>query len=316
MKIMLRVFLALLLVGSAQAQNGLDISSRSAAGLSNLAGSDCTFTLTGLNNCPIGVTTPAAGTFTTVKAADAGSFRFTTDTFITRYAAKQLMISGDGVGATTNAGVILGYLGASGLSAIWSSGVVPDTSNYGIALQDSGRVYLNAGAGTPLDFQIGGATKASLSASTGAGISITAGTATTDVNALSMTQTFNGGGVTFTGIKSTTTWTAAAAGSKLMDIIQDAASAFSVIGVASGLNGVSLQVGATTVGPTLSAQGETNVPITLTSKGTGTLTLNATGSGSLTFGSGIVTPAASGVRFLCISTAGVVASQSTACVGT
>ena len=133
---------------------------------------------------------------------------------------------------------------------------------------------------------------------------------------LSGTQTFNAAGVTFTGTKLTTTWTAAAAGSKLVDIIQDASSAFSILGVASGLNGVSLQMGATTVGPTFSAQGETNVPITLTSKGTGVVTLNATGSGSLNFGSGIVTPAASGVRFLCVSTTGVVTSQAAACVGT
>lgn len=85
---------------------------------------------------------------------------------------------------------------------------------------------------------------------------------------------------------------------------------------ASAVNYLQITGGATTAGPTVSSQGETNVPLNLTSKGTGTVSLNATGSGSLTFGSGVVAPAASGTRYLCISTTGVVTSSAAACSGT
>ena len=207
------------------------------------------------------------------------------DLFLSRYAAKQLIISGDGIGT------------ASGMTG-WILG------------NNATTVSLLTHSARPTEPII------TLAATLGSGLAITAGTAGTDVNALSVTQAWNAAGVTFTGIKSTTTWTAAAAGSKLVDIIQDSSSAFSILGVASGLNGLSLQMGATTVGPTISAQGEANVPLTVTSKGTGTVTLNATGSGSLTFGSGIVVPAASGTRYLCISTTGVVTSSAAVCSGT
>ena len=207
------------------------------------------------------------------------------DLFLSRYAAKQLIISGDGIGT------------ASGMTG-WILG------------NNATTVSLLTHSARPTEPII------TLAATLGSGLAITAGTAGTDVNALSVTQAWNAAGVTFTGIKSTTTWTAAAAGSKLVDIIQDSSSAFSILGVASGLNGLSLQMGATTVGPTISAQGEANVPITVTSKGTGPVTLNATGSGSLTFGSGIVAPAASGTRYLCISTTGVVTSSAAVCSGT
>lgn len=62
----------------------------------------------------------------------------------------------------------------------------------------------------------GGSTGGYLSFSNiaGAGPSITAGTATTDVNALSATQTWNGGAVAFRGINQVITDTASAAGSK------------------------------------------------------------------------------------------------------
>lgn len=40
------------------------------------------------------------------------------DLYLSRYAAKQLLISGDGTGATTNAGVIVGYSGTSGAAIV------------------------------------------------------------------------------------------------------------------------------------------------------------------------------------------------------
>ncbi len=89
-----------------------------------------------------------------------------------------------------------------------------------------------------------------------------------------------------------------------------------ILDTASAVNYVGLTGGITTAAPVISAQGETNVPLTITSKGSGTVTINATGSGSLTFGSGVVAPASSGTRYLCISTAGVVTSSAVVCSGT
>jgi len=71
------------------------------------------------------------------------------DLQLSRYAAKQLMISGDGTGATTNAGWILGYFGTTGQSGIWQSTVTPSTINYTIFADGTntligGRVYANA----------------------------------------------------------------------------------------------------------------------------------------------------------------------------
>ena len=72
--------------------------------------------------------------------------------------------------------------------------------------------------------------------------------------------------------------------------------------------------GAVTVGGTLSVTG-TITSNTFDRAAAGTLTLGGTAT-SLTVGASTITPAASGVRFLCISTTGVVASQTVACVGT
>jgi hypothetical protein len=57
----------------------------------------------------------------------------------------------------------------------------------------------------------------------GLGLQIAAGTATTDVNALSLTQTWNAAGVAFTGLKFTITDTASAAGALAMQILGGAA---------------------------------------------------------------------------------------------
>lgn len=59
-------------------------------------------------------------------------------------------------------------------------------------------------------------------------ISIAAGTATTDVNALNITQTWNAAGVTFTGLELNVTNTASAAASLLADLQLGGTSQFSV----------------------------------------------------------------------------------------
>lgn len=81
-------------------------------------------------------TMAASGTNKSITRAE--SFKnlpplsFSTDAFLTRYAAKQVMISGDGVGATTNAGIIAGYFGFSGQSALWSTIATPSTTNHSL----------------------------------------------------------------------------------------------------------------------------------------------------------------------------------------
>ncbi len=57
---------------------------------------------------------------------------------------------------------------------------------------------------------------------------IAAGTVTTDVNALNITQTWNAGGVTFTGLEVNVTSTASAAASLLMDLQVGGTSVFKV----------------------------------------------------------------------------------------
>lgn len=151
------------------------------------------------------------------------------DTFLTRYAAKQLMISGDGVGATTNAGWIAGYFGTSGTGALWTSAVTPDVANYAMR-SDGGTTIVNASLNGTIGFRIANSPVAYLrqTGSAGEGLSVTAGTATTDVNALNITQTWNDAAVTFTGIKSNVTDTASNSASLLMDLRVGGNSKFTV----------------------------------------------------------------------------------------
>ena len=153
--------------------------------------------------------------------ADSANLRFNptgslltlgTDAVVSRYAAKQIMISGDGTGATTNAGVIVGYAGASNTWALGGCNAAPSTTEYAIQGRgDNSILYLRA----TNDFRIvdGAGLKLQLVGTAGSGPLITAGTATTDVNALSLTQTWNGGAVAFRGIRQVITSTARAAGS-------------------------------------------------------------------------------------------------------
>lgn len=81
------------------------------------------------------------------------------------------------------------------------------------ALLAAGGVVLGGGAGNPPLTS----TKLSESSTAGAGLTIAAGTATTDVNALSITQTWNNGSVAFTSLKGVTTLTAQAVLSNYID---------------------------------------------------------------------------------------------------
>ncbi len=59
---------------------------------------------------------------------------------------------------------------------------------------------------------------------------------------------------------------------------------FRVAFTASAVNYAQITGGVTTAGPTLSAQGETNVPLNISSKGTGPIVLNASGTGNVGIG--------------------------------
>ena len=92
-------------------------------------------------------------------------------------------------------------------------------------------------------------TKGLFSVTAGAGLAITAGTATTDVNALSATQTWNAAGVAFTGLELNITVTAAAAASKIFDFQKDGSSALMLRNAGGAAHILSLRSGATTSAP-------------------------------------------------------------------
>ena len=182
----------------------------------------------------INTAVPTALTSTGVFQSSTGGVRFTTgtnaatdgttDLHLTRYAAKQLKISGDGNGLTDQAGLILGYSALSGAGGIWPTvnRATPDSTNFALLVRDS---FTNINAGTSSDstaqvlIGVGsGGTKVVAYAIAGKGIDITAGTATTDVQAISATQTWNNAGVTFTGYKFSITDQAANAGSAAASI--------------------------------------------------------------------------------------------------
>lgn len=127
----------------------------------------------------------------TFASGDPGATAATS--YLTQYAAKQLMISGDGTGATTNAGWILGYGGSTGLSAMYQSTVVPSGTTNSVLYATSAGTSLNIGSGQYLRIiDTGPVVKFLQTDTAGAGPVITAGTATAGTTrALDITQTWN-----------------------------------------------------------------------------------------------------------------------------
>lgn len=119
-----------------------------------------------------------------------------------------------GSGSTTTSGVYIGTV-QSAYGGVWSTNLTPSTSNYGIRFNDN-TTSLNAVS--QLFLLINNNAKMSFSNTAGDGATLTAGTATTNVNALSVTQTWNNAGVTFTALKANITDTASNAASMLMDL--------------------------------------------------------------------------------------------------
>lgn len=159
----------------------------------------------------IGGTAPAEITGTTITAQTAAKLGSSNDVVLTRYAAKQVMISGDGVGATTNAGLIAGYGLASGFGSIWPTARTPADDNYSLAANVDNT---NINAPTTVNLAIVNIPKFDLTSTLNRSInplSVTAGTATTDVAALSVTRTNNNAAVV-KGVEFNFTDTTSAAG--------------------------------------------------------------------------------------------------------
>ena len=122
-----------------------------------------------------------------------------------------------GSGSTTSAGWLIGYFGTSGYAGLWNTGLAAATNNFSIAQGSAGNTLVNSASGQNLDLQIANSTKwrvdsagdlSNVTAGQRLGSGrhdIVAGTTTTDLQALSITQTMNAAAVNFTGSKWTFT---------------------------------------------------------------------------------------------------------------
>lgn len=143
----------------------------------------------------------------------------TNDTFLTRYAAAKIMISGDGTGtATGQTGWILGN-GGTTFSTISQSN---DSSNY-VIRAGGGALVLQADTSNLASYM-------SLFATAGKGPTVTSGTSTADNQyGLAITQTLNAAGITSAGIKMNITDTSSNANAKVLEILTGAAGTTSVL---------------------------------------------------------------------------------------
>ena len=135
-----------------------------------------------------------------------------------------------GSGTTTARGLILGYSGTSNIGGgVWSTAVTPSISN-AMIIDYNG--VTNIASPARISFYPGAANeKFAVHSTAGRGIQIVAETATTDVNALNFTQTWNASGVAFTGFKGVITDTDSAAGSLAMQILGGAAGATNILSI-------------------------------------------------------------------------------------
>lgn len=203
-----------------------------------------------------------------------------------------------GTGSGTSAGLIVGYLGLSGYFGIWNSGLTPASNNYVVSQGASGDSYLNAAVGQSLFLNIGNVEKGKISSVAGEGFKITAGTATTDVAALSITRTNNNAAVA-TGVQIAYTDTTSAAGFLALQILGGASATTNLFSV--GKTGT-----IKTPGPIDSGAAANLV---LSYNGTPTLTIGAANTpltvAGLTTGTNADT--------LCLSAGGVILIQAAAC---
>lgn len=223
---------------------------------------------------------------------------------------------------STGAGISLGADGFSTSSGTFNAGTTPptngavnvDAATYGgtflSAVNTSGSSITMSVDATTNTLTVNGnvvvtGTVAEAAVSEGP-LTITGGTVTTNTPFLQATQSWNAGGVTFTGLKVNITDTASAAGSLLMDYQVGGATKFSVTkaGTVSIATGATYQVNGTTV-LSATALGSTVVSSSLTSIGTlasgavpaSLVTAGTFGAGNFTFAgtiSGVTTLSTSG----------------------
>ena len=112
--------------------------------------------------------------------------------------------------------MVIGNIGNGG-AGLWEQvyASTPSATNALIYTSGAGHVVFQSPAAGDLLLNIVGTMKGRLFATDGKGFAITAGTATTDVNALSVTQTWNAAGVAFVAKDLNVTNTASAAGALL-----------------------------------------------------------------------------------------------------
>ena len=137
-----------------------------------------------------------------------------------------------GTGSGTSAGIQQGYAGASGQSGVWSTIDTVGVSTVRLGMT-SGHTYIGAPSGGSVflgNVGIAAGTKANTGAAAGEGFAITAGTATTDVAALSVTRTNNNAAVA-TGVKFAFTDTTSAAGFLPFQILGEASGTTNLLSI-------------------------------------------------------------------------------------
>ena len=165
------------------------------------------------------------------KLAHSASLTYS-DTLLFSAAGLQIGTTG------TNAGWKLGYSNTSGRAGIWNNSQTPNIQN-AVLFSDGSETTVQSPAG---NFTIAatsaifmdpgglGGTKVTAWGTAGRGLDIAAGTATTDVAALSITQTWNNAACA-TGFKYTITDTTSAAGALAFQILGGAAGTTNLISV-------------------------------------------------------------------------------------
>lgn len=142
-----------------------------------------------------------------VLAQDNTNFNYTTSS------GPRLQV---GSGSTTSAGWVAGYGALSGISALWHSGGTLTDYSTAVLFANTLDTYIRGP--NQILFQTTTGTKIAQYNTAGQGPSITAGTATTDVAALSVTQTWNNAAAA-TGVKIAITDTTSAAGALPLQVL-------------------------------------------------------------------------------------------------
>ncbi len=237
----------------------------------------------------------------TMTGATTSNYQISTGVLTSATTTTNAQINLGGVvttGGTTNYGINVGALSGTG------------TTNYGQNIST-----LTSTGTTNYGLNIGGATGA---ATTNYGLVVgTVSGATTNYGALLQGTWFTGGSATTTKPQllvepsgtTSTGWSTSGTGlgvnsaqtfaGNLMDLQQAGLSTFKIAGVSTAVNGFTFQTAATTNGVSMSATGsDTNIALTLSSKGTGAINLgtdasaktitigNATGATALALNSG------------------------------